>query len=74
MQTGETKDNKTKEEGPDFGCSSPENFKKMYEMMKKCCPGQSESADFSAMMKGMKEMCCGPATENNKVEAESRKE
>ena len=53
MRTEKTKDNGTKEECADFGCCDPGNFKKMFEMMNKCCPDQSNSTDFSAMMSGM---------------------
>ncbi len=66
MQTEETKDNGTKTEETEFGCCGPENFKKMFEMMSKCCPGQGDSPDFSAMkgamMKNMMETCCGVKT------------
>jgi len=53
MRTEKTKDNGTKEGCADFGCCDPGNFKKMFEMMNKCCPDQSNSTDFSAMMSGM---------------------
>ena len=70
MPTEETKNNGTKGENTDFGCCNPENFQKMFEMMSKCCPGQGDSPDFSAMkgamMKNMKEMCCGPKTTDTK--------
>jgi len=57
MKTEKTKDNGTKKGYADFGCCDPENFKKMFEMMSKCCPGQSDSTDFSTMMKNMMGMC-----------------
>ena len=57
MKTEEKKDSETKTEGNEFGCCKPENFEKMFEMMSKCCPGQSDSTDFSTMMKTMMEMC-----------------
>ena len=53
MQAKETKDNATKAEGAEFGCCGPENFKKMFEMMSKCCPGQADVNDFSAMKSAM---------------------
>jgi len=75
MQTKETKDKGTKAEGTEFGCSGPENFKEMFEKMSKCCPGQGDSPDFSAMkgamMKNMMEMCCGPKTTDTKEDTES---
>ena len=78
MPTEETKNNGTKGENTDFGCCNPENFQKMFEMMSKCYPGQGDSPDFSAMkgamMKNMKEMCCGPKTTDTKEEAESTEE
>lgn len=78
MKTEKTKDNGTKEGCADFGCCDPENFKKMFEMMNKCCPGQSDSTDFSAMMSGMMknmmEMRCGSKTEDIKVDIEPQKE
>jgi hypothetical protein len=74
MQTEETKDNGTKAEGTQFGCCSPENFKKMFEMMSKFCPGQGDATDFSAMkgamMKNMMEMCCPPKTADTKEDTE----
>jgi hypothetical protein len=78
MKTEKTKDNGTKERCADFGCCDPENFKKMFEMMNKCCPGQSNSTDLSAMMSGMMknmmEMCCGSKTEDIKVDIKPQKE
>jgi len=77
MQTEETKDNGTKAEGTKFGCCGPENFKKMFEMMSKCCPGQGESTDFPAMkdnmMKNMMEMCCPPKPAKAKEDTELQK-
>jgi len=74
MRIEKTKDNGTKEEYDDFGCCDPGNFKKMFEMMNKCCPDQSNSTDFSAMMSGMMknmmEMCCRSKTEDIKVDIE----
>jgi hypothetical protein len=71
MSTEETKDKKEKARCADFGCT-PENFKKMFEMMEKCCPGQGDSMDCSAMMggmmKGMTEMCCEPKTDKTKAD------
>jgi len=70
MKTEETKNNGTKGESADFGCCNPENFQKMFEKMSKCCPGQGDSPDFSAMngtmMKNMMEMCCGLKTTDTK--------
>jgi hypothetical protein len=48
----------------------------MFEMMKKCCMGQSEFPDCSTMMKGMKEAmrnqtCCTP--NEDAAESERRK-
>ena len=78
MKIEKTKDNGTKEGCADFGCCDPENFKKMFEMMNKCCPGQSDSTDFSAMkdsmMKKMMEMCCPPTTVDTKEDTELQKE
>ncbi len=78
MQTEETKDKRTKAEGTEFGCCSPENFKKMFEKMSKCCPGQGDAAGFSAMkgamMKNMMEMCCPPKTAGTKEDTELQKE
>ena len=77
MKTEKTKDNGTKEGCADFGCFDPGNFKKMFEMMNKCCPDQSNSTDFSAMMNGMMknmmEMCCQSKSED-KVDIEPQKE
>lgn len=78
MQTEETKDNGTKAESTDFGCCSSENFQKMFEKMSKCCPGQGDASDFSAMkgamMKNMMKMCCGPKTNDIKEDTELQKE
>jgi len=78
MQSEETKDNGTKTEGTDFGCCNPENFKKMFEKMSKCRPGQGDATDFSAMkdsmMKNMMEMYCGPKTTYTKGDADLQKE
>ncbi len=75
MQTEETKDNGIKDESTDFGCCNSENFQKMFEKMSKCCPGQGDAPDFSAMkgamMKNMMEMCCGSKTTDTKGETES---
>jgi len=77
MQTEETKDTGTKAEGAEFGCCNPENFKKMFEMMSKCCKGQDGSIDCSAMadgmMKTMMEMCCSSETDNSKSDKEHEK-
>ena len=66
----ETKNNETKAKATDFGCCNPEDFKKMFEKMSKCCPGQGDSPDFSAMkggmMKKMMEMCCPPKATDTK--------
>ena len=78
MQSEETKDNGTKTEGTGFECCNPENFKKMFEKMNKCCPGQGDATDFSAMkdsmMKNMMEMCCGPKTTDTNEDSELQKE
>jgi hypothetical protein len=78
MQTEKTKDNETKGESTDFGCCNPENFQKMFEKMSKCCPGQGDAPDFSAMkgamMKNMMEMCCGTKTTDTKKDTELQKE
>jgi hypothetical protein len=75
MPTKEIKDNGTEGESTDFRCCNPENFEKMFEKMSKCCPGQGDSPDFSAMkgamMKNMMEMCCGPKTTDIKEDTES---
>ncbi len=75
MQTEETKDNVNKGESADFGCCKPENFQKMFKKMSKCCPGQGDATDFSAMkgtmMKNMMEMCCGHKATDTKRSAES---
>ena len=60
MLTEETKDNKTKVGCADFGCCNPEDFKKIVETKCECFSGQSDATDFSAMMKNMMGMCCGP--------------
>ena len=74
----EIKDNGTKAKDTDFGCCNPENFKEMFEKMSKCCPGQGDSPDFSAMqgamMKNMMEMCCGPIATDTKGDADSQNE
>ncbi len=63
MTTQETKDKGANAVDSGFGCCSPENFQKMFEMMSKCCPGQKDSPDFSSMkdnmMKPMMEGCFG---------------
>ena len=50
----------------------------MFEKMSKCCPGQGDSPDFSAMkgamMKNMMEMCCGPIATDTKGDADSQYE
>jgi hypothetical protein len=78
MQTEETKDNGAKAEGTAFRCCNPENFQKMFEKMSKCCPGQGDSPDFSAMkgsmMKSMMEMCCPSKTTDTKGDADLQKE
>lgn len=72
----ETKDNGTKTKSTDFGCCNPENFKEMCEKMSKCCPGQGDSFDFSAMKgvmtKNMMERCCGPTATDTKRHADSQ--
>ncbi len=49
---------------------TPGDFKRMFEMMSKCCAGQGGSTDCSAMMdgmmKGMMEMCCRPKADSTK--------
>ena len=71
-----TKDNGTKAKGTDFGCCNPENFKVMFEKMRKCSPGQGDSPDFSdmkdAMMKNMMEMCYGSTATDTKGDADSQ--
>jgi hypothetical protein len=53
----------TKEKKDEAGCSSPENFKSMFEMMGKCCTDRS-GFDCSSMMEAMKsQSCCGPKKE-----------
>lgn len=78
MPTEETKNNETKAKGADFGCCGPENFKKMFAMMSKYCPGQDDTTGFSAMkkdmMKNMMEMCCGPKTTATKEDTQLQKE
>jgi hypothetical protein len=73
----ETKDNGTKSKGTDFGCCNPENLKEMIEKMSKCCPGQGNATDFSAMkdnmMKKMMEMCCPPKPTKAKEDTEIQK-
>ena len=75
MQTEETKNNEDKGESADFGCCKPENFQKMFEKMSKCCPGQGDAPDFSAMkgamMKNMMGMCCAPKATDTNEETES---
>ena len=62
----------TKEKGGRAGYAefNPGDFKRMFEMMSKCCAGQGGSTDCSAMMdgmmKGMMEMCCRPKADNTK--------
>ena len=71
----EAKDNGAKAKDTDFGCCNPENFKGMFEKISRCCLGQGDSPDFSAMkgdmMKNMMEMCCGPKTTETKEDTES---
>ncbi|MBC8432728.1 MAG: hypothetical protein H8D96_12520 [Desulfobacterales bacterium] len=47
----------------------------MFEKMSKCCPGQGDAPDFSAMkgamMKNMMGMCCAPKSTDTKGETES---
>jgi hypothetical protein len=78
MKTKETKGNGTKDEGVDFGCCNPENFKEMFEKMSKCFPGHDGSADCSAMkggmMKKMMEMCCPSKETDIKENTELQKE
>ncbi len=78
MKTEETKNNGTKGASTNFECCNPENFQKMFEKMSKCCPGQGDSPDFSAMkgvmMNNMMEMCCGPKTTYTKWDTELQKE
>lgn len=61
----------------DFGCCNPENFKEMFEKMRKYCPGRGDSFDFSDMkdarMKKMMEMCCSMETDT-KGHADSQNE
>jgi len=74
----ETKDNGTKTKGTDFGCCNPENFKEMFEKMSKCCPGQGDSPDFSAMkgamLENMMEMCYGFTATDTKGDDDRQKE
>ncbi len=78
MKTEKTKGNGTKNEGTDFGCCNPENFKEMFEKMSKCFPGQDGStASFAMkdnMMKKMMEICCPPKATNIKENTELKKE
>ena len=78
MKTEEIKNNGAKDESEHFGCCTSENFQKMLEKMGKCCPGQDDSFDFSAMkggtMKNMMEMCCGPKKTDTKEDTGSEKE
>ncbi len=61
-----------------FGCCNPDNFKRMFEEMSKCFPGQGDATDFFAMkngmMKNMMAMCCGPKTTDSKEDTELQKE
>lgn len=74
----EIHDNGTKAKESGLGCCNPENFKEMFEKMSKCCPGQGDSPDFSAMkgtmMKNMMEMCCGHTATDTKGDADSQNE
>ena len=78
MKSEKTKGTGTKNEGADFGCCNPENFKEMFEKMSKCFPGQDGSTDFSTMkdgmMKKMMEMCCPPKATDNKENTELQNE
>ena len=73
MQTKETKDNGTKGGSADFGCCNPEDFKKMFKTKCGCFSGQSDTTDFSAMMKNMMGMCCELKAEDTKMDTESQK-
>ena len=77
MPTEETKDNRSKTEGTNFGCCNTENFQKMFEKMGKCFPGQGDATDFSAMkdsmVKKMMEVCCPPKPAKAKEDAELQK-
>jgi len=66
MNTEEKNDTETQTKGIAFDCCNLESFKKMFEMMNKCCPGHSDYNDFSAMMKSMMGMCSGAKTGDKK--------
>ena len=67
MKSEKTKGNGTKNEGADFGCCNPENFKGMFEKMSKCFPAQDGSTDFSTMKDGMMKMRGGGMAKKKNV-------
>ncbi len=78
MQTDKTKDNGTKQQGPDFSFCNPKNFQEMFEKMGPCFAGQDNAMDCSSMtaemMKKMMDMCCPPHSTEFKDKADSQKD
>ena len=59
-------ESKEKKEGA--ACCDPKEFKGMFEMMSKCCTGESGFSNCSDMMERMKAMCCGQKAEGKKTD------
>jgi len=65
MTEKNSKGRKTAAGCSDFACK-PEEFKKMFEMMGKCCAGKDGLPDSSAMMAGMMGTFSGQKSESTK--------
>jgi hypothetical protein len=48
----------TKESKKTGACCNPKGFKEMFEMMGKCCAGEKNTFDCSAMMESIKKGSC----------------
>jgi hypothetical protein len=66
MTEKNSKDRKTAAGCSDLDCK-PEDFKKMFEMMGKCCAGKDGLPDCSAMMAGMMGTFGGQKSEGTKA-------
>ena len=69
----DTKEKNEKEGFTGFSCCSG-NFEGMSEMMNNFCAGTDGLPDYSTMMKGMMENCCGTKSESSKADSETQNE
>ena len=69
MTDEKSKDTKTASGCSDFNCN-PQDFKKMFEMMGKCCASKGGFSDCSGMMAGMMRPFSDQKSENSKARCE----